>query len=969
MSMLKHVLVVSLVFLCFLLVLPAEVRAEKFPPPESQCLIPEVTPSASPIGIQGTDFWTWRGPRYNLESDQAPMVTQIVIDPTNPDIIYAGTNQGVYRSADGGEMWSPANGGLGGYGDLVISGLAIDPVDPKVVIIGTWGYGLLKSTDSGSTWTRLADPLRPTQMEADGDSVLPPPEVIAGGPSNIFSPDAPSRNEIEAPVTWARTAVRRVTINPSNRNDLYACVDDGNGLYHSTNGGTSWTKITLGTGSARTYTFAPSNNNVRYASFGTWTTSGGFYRTTNGGSSWSPVGEGTINYTVVAVAIHPTNANIVVVGTSGGGLFRTSDGGANWSPVNTGVSDTSIYSVAFSKSNPSIVYAGGYSWIYRSADGGVTWSNADNTFPTYYVEGLAIHPTSADRVWAGANRFPYGGVYKRTSSGSAFALKGTGMDGTFVLDITKDVNNANILYATTWGAGMFRSYDQGTTWHAIYGVPYVYSIEATQGPTGTILYAGTFYSDWGVLKSWDQGNTWYEVSWSDPSYISFDIESIHGDTNQLVAATYRGIQYSTDGGVTWNAATGLTDGIVLRLCEFMNTGQLLAATYGGGLYYSNGGVSWVTRASGMTGPYANYTYAVACSPDTAGLAYAGAYQAYRSTNYGASWTAMNTGLANDYVRALAIAPGSGEVFAGLYTQGAYYTPSGSTNWKWINTGLRERRIRSMTVVASSPVKAFAGTNGWGAWEFTLVRGAAAVYLPLIIRNYSTVVLPTKLYPVADATVLEGYANNNFGSVSDMWVGYDHCLSPMAAISRSLIRFDLSAIPAGTSITSANLYLNLINSCDIGYRTHTVTLYRISSSWSASTVTWSNKPGYAESHGSRSITAGSWGYYSFDVTNLVRGWINGSYANYGLMVRGPESSDSTSARLGFATVESSGTTSDPYLSITYTTLAGVETTVEIPLIEEPTEPRMSVQSLLHPFAQGCATCAQTGYQQYCASDEP
>lgn len=745
MSVLKRVVVISFVFLCVFLALPATVRAEKLPPPESQCLISEpsiaAASPASSIGIQGIDFWTWRGPRYNLEADEAPMVTQIVVDSTNPTVVYAGTNQGVYRSVDGGETWSAANGGLGGYGDLVISGLAIDPVDPKVLIIGTWGYGLLKSTDSGATWTRLADPLRPTQLSTDSDGVLLPPEVVAGGPSNLFHPDAPSRNEISAPITWARTAVRRVTINPSNRNDIFACVDDGNGLYHSTTGGTSWTKIALGTGSARTYTFAPSNNNVRYASFGTWETSGGFYRTTNGGSAWSPMGVGTINNTVVAAAIHPTNANIVVVGTSGGGLFRTSDGGENWSPVNTGVSDTSIFSVAFSKSSPSIVYAGGYSWIYRSVDGGITWANADNTFPTYYVEGLAVHPTSADHVWIGANRFPYGGVYKRTSAAGAFALKGTGMDGTFVLDITQDINNASTLYAATWGAGMFRSYDRGATWHAIYGVPYVYSLEATQGPTGTILYAGTFYSDWGVLKSWDQGNSWREVSRSYPSYISFDIESIQGDTSKLVAATYHGIQYSNDGGLTWNAATGLTDGIVLRLCEFMNTGQLLAATYGGGLYYSNGGVSWVTRASGMTGPYANYTYAVACSPNTAGLAYAGAYQAYRSTDYGASWTAMNTGLASDYVRALAVAPGSGEVFAGLYTQGAYYVPSGSSNWKWINTGLQERRVRSLAVVASSPVKAFAGTNGRGAWEYTLVRGAAAVYLPLVVRNYQPGVVP------------------------------------------------------------------------------------------------------------------------------------------------------------------------------------------------------------------------------------
>lgn len=950
-----------LVIGCMLLALPEGAWADKLPPP---------TPvsSSAPVEIQGTDFWTWRGPRHSLEYGEAPMVIQIVLDPTNANIVYAGTNQGVYRSADGGETWTPANGGLGGYGDLVVTGIAIDPVDPKTLIIGTWGYGLLKSTDSGANWSRLPDPLPPALLEAGDAGLLPPPAVIAGGPSNVFQPDTPSQNEIAAPISWARTAVRRVTINPSNRQEIYACVDDGNGLYRSTDGGSSWTKITLGTGSARTYTFAPSNNAVRYASFGTWTTSGGFYRTTNGGSSWDQVGVGVIADTVIAVAIHPTNPNIVVVGTSGGGLFRTADGGANWSAVNTGISDTTIFSVAFSKSNPNIIYAGGYFWIYRSADGGVTWANADTAFPTYYVEGLAIHPTSPDYVWAGANFFPRGGVYKRTSSTGAFALKGLGMDGTFVLDITKDVNNPNRLYAATWGAGMFRSDDQGATWDAIYGAPYVYSIEATQGPTGTILYAGTFYSDWGVLKSWNQGNSWYEISWSDPSYISFDIESIQGNTNKLVAATYRGIQYSNDGGVTWNAATGLTEGIVLHLCEFMNTGQLLAATYGGGLYYSNGGVNWVARNTGMTLPHANYTYAVACSPDTAGLAYAGAYQAYWSTDYGANWTAMNTGLPNDYVRTLAIAPGSGEVFAGLSTHGAYYAPSGSTTWKWINTGLQERRIRSMAIAATSPVKAFAGTNGRGAWEFTLVRGAAAVYLPLVIRNYPPVVLPAKLYPAADATVLEGYPTSNLGSTTDMWVGYDHC-EDNGKTARSLLRFDLSTIPAGTSISSARLYLNLVDSCDIGERTHTATVYRVSSAWSAGTVTWNNKPAYAESYGSSAIPSRTWGWYSFDVTNLVRGWVNGSFPNYGLMVRGPESSDTSSARLGFATMEESGTTYDPYLSFTYTSMTGVETTVDIPLLSESSGgDSVSIRTLLQPFAQPCKTCSETGWE-HCASNVP
>ncbi len=962
----KRICVYVAIVACLFFAFSGEVRAEKLPPPDLLSLTPEITSLEAPIDIQGVDFWTWRGPRYNLAAGAAPQVTTVVLDPNNSDIVYAGTNQGVYRSADGGESWQPRNGGLGGYGDLVITGIAIDPTDSRILIIGTWGYGLLKSTDSGANWTRLGDPVRPTALAGVEEGLSLPPEVIAGGPSNVYYPEAAERNEIAAPISWQRTAVRCVTINPSNRNDIYACVDDGYGLYRSTNGGTSWSKITLGTGSARTYTFAPSNNNVRYASFGTWTASGGFYRSTNGGSTWTAVGGGVINNTVIAVAIHPTNANTVVVGTSGGGLYRTTDGGNTWTAVNTGVSDTTIYSVAISKSNPSIVYAGGYMWVYRSSNGGASWANADSSFPAYYVEGLAIHPTSSDRVWIGINRFPWGGVYKRTTSTGAFTLKGAGMDGTFVLDVTQDLNNANTLYAATWGAGMFRSYDRGATWSAIYGVPYVYSIEATQGPTGTILYAGTFYSDWGVLKSWNQGNTWYEVSWSNPSYISFDIESIQGNTNKLVAATYNGIQYSNDGGVTWATPTGLTEGIVLHLCEFGNTGQLLAATYGGGLYYSNGGTSWAPRTSGMTGSYANYTYDVACSL-TSGVAYAGAYQAYRTTNYGANWTAMNTGLANDYVRALAIAP-TGAVFAGLNTGGAYLAPAGTTTWHAINTGLGERRVRSMAVVASSPVKALAGTNGAGIWEYTLVRGYPPVYLPLVLRSYPQIVLPTKLYPVADATVLQGYSGTNFGAVLDMWVGYDNCLSPTGKISRSLVRFDLSAIPAGTSISSARLYLYLTNSCDIGERTHTATVYRITSSWSEGTVTWNSSPTFAEAYGSRSIPSRTWGWYNFDVTNLVRGWVNGSFSNYGMMVRGPESSDTSGARLGFVTRESSGTTYDPYLSITYTSMTGVETTVEIPLDFEPTESFVSIHTMLQPFSQPCVDCLQAEQWQHCAAHD-
>ena len=175
-----------------------------------------------------------------------------------------------------------------------------------------------------------------------------------------------------------------------------------------------------------------------------------------------------------------------------------------------------------------------------------------------------------------------------------------------------------------------------------------------------------------------------------------------------------------------------------------------------------------------------------------------------------------------------------------------------------------------------------------------------------------------LTSIADSYVLEGAPTDNFGSTTDMWVGYDHCSG--GKISRSLVQFDASSIPAGASISEATLHLYLWNSCDIGERTHVVTVYRTNASWSESSVTWNTKPGYAEQYGSASIPSRTWGWYSFDVTDLVRGWVDGSFSNYGLMVRGPESSGTGSARLGFATRE---TTYDPYLEVTYVGTAAFE----------------------------------------------
>jgi photosystem II stability/assembly factor-like uncharacterized protein len=578
--------------------------------------------------------------------------------------------------------------------------------------------------------------------------------------------------------------MREVALNPENPSEIYACVDDGHGLYQSTDGGEQWTRVSLGAGSARTYTFAPSNPQVRFASFGTWGTSGGFYRTTNGGSVWVETGGSVINDTVIDVAIHPTDPDIIIAGTSGGGLYRSADGGVSWERVGGSLSDSTFYSVAFAPSNPEIVYAGGYVWIYRSSDGGETWSNADSGFPSYYVDGLAIHPSDPEWVLAGSNRFPHGGVYKRTSDAGSFSLKATGMTDTFVLDIEQDPKDTDTLYVATWGAGVFRSDDGGRSWNPRYVAPYVYTIHAAEGPTGTILYAGTFYSNDGIFKSYDRGDTWTEVSWDYPSYISFDITSIYDDPDRLIAATFAGMQYSYDGGESWYDSKGLSDGIVLHLCEFSGTGRMLAATYGGGLFYSWGGYSWYEANTGVPKTHREYqyTYDIACSPDVEGIAYAGGLGVYRTYDYGEHWHVIDAGLPNDYVRAIDIVPGTGDVFAGTNQNGAYLAPNGIPIWSPINTGLVEKRVRSIKAVSDSPVRAVLGSNGMGTWDYTLTArpNASSVYLPVTLRNLTP--LPCHSYE----------SNNDFETARTLSSG-THCSYISHVDDEDYYQFDIQTL--------------------------------------------------------------------------------------------------------------------------------------------------------------------------------
>jgi hypothetical protein len=207
-----------------------------------------------------------------------------------------------------------------------------------------------------------------------------------------------------------------------------------------------------------------------------------------------------------------------------------------------------------------------------------------------------------------------------------------------------------------------------------------------------------------------------------------------------------------------------------------------------------------------------------------------------------------------------------------------------------------------------------------------VRAPSHVHFPLVMRNWPPIV-SVDINPIADASVHQGYPDVQFGGAKDMWAGYDACLG--LKIARSLLRFDFAIIPADAPIRQATLHLYLIDICDCCQRSHQVTAYRATAHWDEVSVTWNNKPGYGEAYDSAWISGPTERWYSFDVTALVRGWMDGSRPNDGLVIRGPESSGGESAAVSFTAREWPGVTYDPYLEVRYADYGAAASESKVP----------------------------------------
>lgn len=497
---------------------------------------------------------SWR--RLNVEYE----VRAVAGSARAPQVRYAASTNGVYKSTDGGVNWVRSSRGLE---EASVYQIAVDPRRPAELYAlgsrpGSLGSAVFRSSDSGRTWRASGRGL-PAQSFHSAVVIDAQGTAYVSTRLGVFkSLDGGARWQ-PARVGLPGGSISALAAHPKTPSVLWAGTglgfsSGGLGVYRTTNGGTSWAASRRGMTGGDVNVLALGTGAVPAIYAGT-VAQGVFVRPQGSpGAGWSSRSEGLGSGNIEALLRHPEDPDVLYA-AGAVGIYRSEDGGATWSPRNEGLADhawaiPAIYSLAFNAADPNVLYAGADQMIFKSVDGGATWRRTVNQAEGFYNTRVRSLATSADDP--------------------------------AVLYAAGDYVEVVVQFALS-----FKSTDGGETWIPI-SAPSPTLVTVDPGDAQTVLaYRGA------ILRSTDGGATFTPADIELPvgggvTTVAFDPTSpgvvyaaANGGGADPVTLTFR----SVDGGATWNPlnAGGIGNSYVLSLAVD-EAGALYAATRGGGVY-------------------------------------------------------------------------------------------------------------------------------------------------------------------------------------------------------------------------------------------------------------------------------------------------------------------------------------------------------------------------------------------------
>jgi len=558
------------------------------------------------------DEWVTNGP-YGAE------IKDIAISPTytTDQTVFIATQDGVYKSNDGGETWAIVN-------TISATTLAISPnyVNDQTIFANS-----IKSLDGGITWSSKMD------IPVNASKLAISPNYVNDQTIFASSTHQGVAKSLDGGATWSikntdllNLNVESIAVSPDFSNDNTVFVGTTTAIFKSNDRGESWVEMfTYSDDYPRAFAISPNYTSDKTVFVGLLNDKT-FFRSTNGGTTWTNMTSGLPDDTrMEALAISPNflTGNTLFAGAQDG-MLKSIDNGVSWTSINAGLPD-GWYARSLCLSpdftNDQTVFAGlGINsdgpGIFKSTDGGVVWVERNTGIKAFrWLDPInsspAISPNykNDQTIFVGTAN---GDVFKSTGSDISWIKVGSRVGALLAVSPAFESDHTIIAF----GNYVSISNDGGNFWEqvptSIYGAKDL-AISPNYTSDKTIFSAGTD----GVYKSTDSGYTWTEQNTGiTDSLITIEISPNYAnDQTIFVGGNNYGIFRSNDGGNTWtNMNLGLPDSPSINemaISPNYASDETIFVFADGDLYRStNGGASWELV-------FPHYGYAISVSPNYA----------------------------------------------------------------------------------------------------------------------------------------------------------------------------------------------------------------------------------------------------------------------------------------------------------------------------------------------------------------
>lgn len=556
-----------------------------------------------PGGEPGGFFKSTDGGKNWRESKELKMqsIYSITQSVKNPDMIAAGTQQGVFVSFDSGNKWEKLSNN--GAPDLTyVESLVIDPRNTDVIYAGTW-YRPYKTTDGGKSWRLISK-----GMIDDSD---------------VFA----------------------INLDPRNPDHIFSSACSG--IYESWDAGENWKKVQgIPSQARRTRDILqhPTKQGYIYAA-----TTEGFWMSTDGGTSWSVTT--TRQLEINSISVHPEEPEKVYIGTNNYGVMVSNDFGKTFKQINSGFSTRKTSLIVPDVEQPNRFYAAtlntsmGGSFFYVSNDDGMTWQASMKNFPSAAGKQIEVYSilqetTNPNLIFIGTNK----GIYRSLDRGASWMAIAAAAKPKAKVAAPRRRGKATATKpaAKTAAPAASAPVSKTTARVAILNGMVRQLIRAQGG-----MLAAT---DTAIYRTNDISKGWERISI--PSNIArpnqiLAIATSPQNANEIWLGTANfGVVGTHDGGLTWHTTTDVPTTYPIAAIEVdpKNADRVYVGTKQTFYTTKNGGKNWERRGGGL--PAGEYQSIIINPNDTneifTGSALATRDGVFHSSDGGKNWTRVDT---------------------------------------------------------------------------------------------------------------------------------------------------------------------------------------------------------------------------------------------------------------------------------------------------------------------------------------